>query len=208
MFINTTGTIIKTIVNTRHFTRILRINSSQISLFLYIHFGFSPDATRTQYLAHKCTRQFRLRSVSITRSLVHTPQNLSLAATKLVARQPKDSPLHYKVCCLWAQESSLSAGHSLYRRERTPSISAVRSLSRLEMAPLPYARCLAVGWFPSPSARCLPMGWLPRHPLTVSPWKDLIAIRCSLTAPPWGESLTIRSPSRREAATCRDTARV
>ena len=59
MFIYTTGAKIKTVVNTKHFTRILRINFSQKSLFLYIHFfGISPDATRTQDLARRCTRQF------------------------------------------------------------------------------------------------------------------------------------------------------
>jgi hypothetical protein len=40
---------------------------------LYIHFfGLNPDASRTQYLTHRCTRQFRLCSVSTTVSLVHT----------------------------------------------------------------------------------------------------------------------------------------
>jgi len=91
MFINTTGAIIKTVVNTKHFTRILRINFSQISLFLYIHFfRLSPDATRTQCLARTCTRQFRLCPVSITVSLVHTEHILLLAAATPTARQPKD----------------------------------------------------------------------------------------------------------------------
>ena len=150
-------------MNTEHCSRILRIILSQISLFLYIHFfELSPDATWTQYLAHRCTKQFPLRSVSITRSLVHTPHTWSLTAASPFAHQPKDSPLHYKLCCLWAQESTLSTGHSLYCRERTPSLSNDR-----EIAPLPSAHCLAVGR-------------LPRHSLTVLPWDGSLAI-CSLS---------------------------
>ena len=191
----------------KHFTRILRINSPQISLPLYIHFfGFSPDTARTQYLAHTCSRQFCLCSVSITRSLVHTPHAQSLATASLIARQPKDSPLHYKLYRLWAQESSLSAGHCLYRRERTPLLSADRLLSGRELAPLPYAHCLAVGWLPchplmsnremasSPSACCLAVGWPLHHLLNclAGTW-----LPCHLlTVSPGHGSLTICLPSR------------
>ena len=227
MFINTTGVTIKTAVDTKHFTRILRISFSQTSLSLNIHFfGLSPDANRTQYLAHRCTRQLRLRSVSVTRSLVHTTHNLSLTAASSVARQPKDSPLYYKLCRLWAQESSLSAGHSLYRRERTPSLIADSSLSRRGHGSPAICSLYCCGTAPSPFTRCLAMGWLPHHLLAVSPWDGSLAIGSlthrghgsivicllsrrgktsspsavrSFATSPWVDSLAIRSPSRREA---------
>jgi hypothetical protein len=134
------------VTNTKHCSRIFKNYSVQISLFLYSHFGLDPDAARTQYLTHTAPTSF-----TFFLSLGHPPDS---------------SPLHYKPCRLWAQESV-----------------AVKHLN-----PSPSSRCLAVSWLPrqldasciavrmtpSPSA----VGWLCRHPLTASPWKDFIAIRC------------------------------
>ena len=160
-------------------------------------------------------------TMTLSQSLLllgHTPHTMSLAAASPVTRQPKDSPLCYKLCRTWAQEFSPSAGHALYRCERTPSLSADRSLSRREMAPLPSARCLAVGWL-----RC--------HLLAVSPWDGSLTIRllshhgmaplpsahCLAVERPHrpllltccvsiGDSLTIRSPSPCEADPRRETS--
>ena len=161
MFIDTIGTIIKTVVTTKHFTRILRINSSQISLFLYIHFfGFSPDATRTQYLAHTCTRQSHLRLVSITMSLDHThccspPQLLLLVSPRICSR----------IRCSTKSSVACEPKNPHYLLD-TPCI-AVRGLPHYPLI-----------------AHSLTVGWLPRHPLAVSQWKNLIAICCSSAASP------------------------
>ena len=148
------------------FLRIILYTNKSVLIHSLLQ-AHSPDANRTQYLTHTALPSYTNTLSQSLLSLVHTPYTLLLAASSPVAHQPKDPPkdslLHDKLCRLWAQESSLSAGHSLYRRERTPSQSADRSLSRCEMAPLPSACCLAVGW-------------LPHHP-AVSPWDGSLIIR-------------------------------
>jgi len=60
MFIDTTDTLMKSVVNTEHITRILRIiftvTAVLINSVLQAH---SPDAARTQHLTHRCTIQLR-----------------------------------------------------------------------------------------------------------------------------------------------------
>jgi hypothetical protein len=144
MFIYTTFTITKAEINRAHCSRILLISLSQISLFLHILY-LRPIA-RTQYLT----------------------QTALSSSTFTLSHSPDASPLHYKLCHLWAQvlvagehqNPSLSsrclAVIWLPRHPLTASLwhgsLAIRSLPHRDMAP-------------SPSAHCLAMTWLPRHPL-------------------------------------------
>ena len=123
-------------------------------------------------------------------------QSLGLWSTHhTLCHSPPQVPLLVspRICCSTTSSFAWEPKNPHYPHERTPSLSADRSLSRQDVALLPSACCLAVGW-------------LPHHPLAVLPWKDLITTRCSSAVSPWGNSLTIRSPSRCEAAPSRETA--
>jgi len=134
MFIYTTATVIRTLLNTKHCSRNFKNYCVQISLFLYIHFfGLGPDAAETQYLTH--TNQFHFHSV--------------------IGHSPDSSPLHYKPCCLWAQE--LVADEHL-----NPSLSS---------------HCLAVAWLPCHplDVSCIAVRMTP-SPFPVSLWGGSLAI--------------------------------
>jgi hypothetical protein len=127
------------------------------------------------------------------------------STTSSVACEPKNP--HYPLDTPWI---AVSGDSLIIRWPLTISpwdgSLTIRSLSRCEVAPLPFVHYLAgdgslaicplscCAMAPSPSACCLTRRWLPCYLLTVSPWKDLIAICCSSTASPWGDSLTIRLP--------------
>jgi len=60
MFIDNIDTIIKGVMNTEHFAKILKNHFQQLSLFLYIQFFRLIALTAwTQHLTHRCTMQLR-----------------------------------------------------------------------------------------------------------------------------------------------------
>jgi hypothetical protein len=130
MFINTTDTIVKVVMNIEHCSQNFKNHSQKISLFSYIQ--FLGLMTQTLVLHSHLTMQFHL----------HSAIEYSLAA----------SPLHRTLCRLWAQESlsihslsccemapSPSAGRLLYHREKTPSLSPEHLLCHCEETPSPSA---------------------------------------------------------------------
>jgi len=122
MFIDTTDTIIKSVMNTEHFTRILKNYSQQLSLFLYIQFfgliALTPLEPSTSLTGALCSSNKHLRSTSVqplslAHCIAHTlphfsPQDSntrllfrryhSLIATRLSPVMP--SAVLYKAYCM------------------------------------------------------------------------------------------------------------
>jgi hypothetical protein len=88
MFIDTKDTIIKAVMNTEHFTRILRTTLHSYVCSYTVLWAHSPVAAWTQYLTHRCiillwyTLVIHLRSASITLSPLYA-YIASLVATRL-----------------------------------------------------------------------------------------------------------------------------
>jgi len=130
MFIDTTDTLIKAVMNIEHCSQNFRNYSKKISVLIHpvlrAH-GPVPNATWNQYFTHTslCSSTFTLSSN--TCSLLHHCITCSVACEH---KNPLLSACHEVA-------PSPSAGRSLYRREKTPSLSAECLLYCCEETPLP-----------------------------------------------------------------------
>ena len=129
-----------------------------------------------QFHLHSVIEHSLLLRRSTTHSVACKYKNPSLSARCLAMRRLPHYLLNARIaiCCLCEKTPSLSAERSLYRHEKTPSPSAV-SVRRLPHYLL--------------NARCIAVRRLHHHLLSL--WEDSLTICWTLVVSPWEDSIAI-----------------